>query len=731
MTQPGPDPRRTLAYLADVPVDAVKGVGPARRKHFEKVGVRTVADLLLMPPRRYLDRSQIVPIAAAPVGEEVTVGGVVERFHKRRISRGRTMVEATVRDDTAALRAVWFNPYLVLEVGEEVALSGTVEPYRGSLQMKSPDVDRLSRSGARTTGRILPVYPSVPRMKAMELRSAMENAINRSVPVADVVPVDVLDAHDLVDRTFAVMSIHFPDDIRHVAPARKRLVFDEFLRIQMALRARAHDEYETQTGVENSVRGPLLDRYLSSLPFTLTADQRAALDEILEDMAAGTPLHRLLQGEVGSGKTVVVVAAILTSVESGHQAAFMAPTEVLANQHYLSTTLALADAAMAPVTGDDAATGTVSLFGAESLATRPVRVALFTSKRVLVNFRDGDVHRATALAWLADGTIDIAFGTHALIQPDVEFRSLGITVVDEQHRFGVEQRVTLRDRDRVDGVPDLLLMTATPIPRTFVMALYGDLDVSTIRSMPPGRSPVVTEALEIGAASEAAVDGILRDVADRGNQAFVVCPLVAPSDSVEARSATDEHRRLSLSLDGVRVGLLHGQMSSADKAETMARYRAGDIDVLVATTVIEVGIDVPNAATMVVWNAERFGLSQLHQLRGRVGRGEIPGRCVLVADAATDDGRRRIEAMTRTTDGFRLAEIDLEIRGHGTLFGATQSGAGDLRFGDLLRDVDLIEAASDVARHAVAADRTSRLVTEVLAEFEALFGADDEWLVKS
>lgn len=731
MTQPGPDPRRTLAYLAHIPVDEVKGVGSAKRKRLEQASIRTVADLLLTPPRRYLDRSQMSPIGTAPIGEELTIGGEVLSYSRRKISRGRTMIQARVGDGTGEVGVVWFNPYITLAVGEEVALSGTIEPYGRSLQMKAPALDRLRDERTRVTGAVIAVYPSVPGMKSAQFRAAMENAVRRSVPIAEVVPEDVLDAYDLVDRTFAIGSIHFPDRLADVGPARKRLVFDEFLRIQMALRARAHDDYETQVGVENSVRGPLLERYVASLPFDLTSDQSRALDEILADMAAGTPLHRLLQGEVGSGKTVVVIAAILTSIESGHQAAFMAPTEVLATQHYLSTTVALADASMAPIAGDDAATGTAPLFGTEPLATRPVRVALFTSKRVLVNFVDGEVDRGRALTWLADGTIDLAFGTHALIQPDLDFHSLGITVVDEQHRFGVEQRVTLRDRDRRGGVPDLLLMTATPIPRTFVMALYGDLDVSTIVTMPPGRLPVDTRSLELGPGTDSVIDAMIREDVESGRQVFVVCPLVAPSDSIDARSATEEFDRLRVSLAGISVGLLHGQLASTDKADAMAAFRRGDIDVMVATTVIEVGIDVPNAALMIVWNAERFGLSQLHQLRGRVGRGSERARCVLVADVATDEARRRIGAMVDTTDGFRLAEVDLEIRGHGTIFGASQSGAGDLRFGDLLRDAELVAAASDVARRAVAANRHGRMVDEILAEFEAFVGTSDEWLGKS
>jgi ATP-dependent DNA helicase RecG len=678
-----------------------------------------------------LDRSQLFDIAAAPLGDEVTVGGTVEAFSKRRISRGRTMVEATISDGTSRLKAVWFNPYISLLQGEEVALSGKIERFRGSLQMKGPDVDRLSGPQSLVTGRVVPVYGTLGGLSGARVRSAVANAVRRSIPVDDPIPVDLLDRLDLVTRSFALERIHFPEALSDVAPARRRLVFDEFLRIQMALKVRAHDEFETQRGVANSVRGPLLDRYLEALPYALTADQASALDDILDDMAAPTPLHRLLQGEVGSGKTVVVIAAMLTSVESGHQAAVMAPTEVLATQHYLGTVRSLREAGLAPSPFGDDATGPASLFSEAGTADRPVRVGLFTSSQVLVNTHHGPVDRSQGLAWLADGTIDIAFGTHALIQPDVTFSSLGVTVVDEQHRFGVEQRVSLRDRDIGEGVPDLLLLTATPIPRTFVMALYGDLDVSTIRTMPPGRSPVTTHAVALDDAADEIVDRAVAEEAATGRQVFVVCPLVDPSEKIAARSAVEEHERMTASLPGLSIGLLHGQMSSEDKAEVMERMRAGELQVLVATTVIEVGIDIPNASLIVVWNTERFGLSQLHQLRGRVGRGEHRASCLLVADETTDDAHRRVGAMVSTNDGFALAEVDLEIRGHGTLFGSSQSGVGDLRFGDLLRDAELIEIAADAARDAVAADRSSPFVRHIMDECRLFLGDAVEWLGRS
>ena len=596
--------------------------------------------------------------------------------------------------------------------------------------MKSPDVDCLNRNTTQKTGRVVPIYPQLANLKHYEVAQAVDNAVRRSVPIVEVVPATVLDEHNLVDRTFAFTSIHLPSDLSDVPPARRRLVFDEFLRIQMALRVRAYDDYESQAGVSNSVRGVLFDRYLAALPFSLTPDQESALEAITGDMAGPAPLHRLLQGEVGSGKTVVVIAAMLTSVESGHQAAVMAPTEVLATQHYLGTERSLRVAGLAPSEFADDAMGTVSLFEDPDAPDRPVRIGLFTSSRVSVNFTAGDVSREQGLAWLADGTIDIAFGTHALIQPDVDFHSLGITVVDEQHRFGVEQRVILRDRDSAQGVPDLLLMTATPIPRTFVMALYGDLEVSTIRTLPPGRMPTTTSAVPLQGA-EPAVEDAIGEAVEAGRQVFVVCPLVEPSGKIEARSAVSEFTRLSDTLPDLRVELLHGQMKAEEKAEVMEGFRVGDIDVLVATTVIEVGIDVPNATLMVVWNAERFGLSQLHQLRGRVGRGAHAGTCLLVADDSTDDATTRIEAMVATNDGFELAEVDVEVRGAGTIFGSSQSGAGDLRFGDVLRDAELIELAAGVARSAVETDRQSDFVDKIMEEVHLFVGDRESWLAKS
>jgi len=721
MTGSAPVPR-TLGYLDDIPVGMVKGVGPVASRKLEAINVGTVARLLLHTPRRYLDRSQLFDIKAAPIGEEVTIGGVVESFDKIRISGGRTMVKVRVSDGTSTLDCVWFNPYMRAVVGTEVLLAGKIELFRGRRQMTSPDMQQYGKEDALLTERVVPIHQGVGGLRLSDLRKSVSNALARSLPMADVLSAEQRKELNLVDRTAAFRQIHFPNELREIGPARKRLIFDEFLRIQMVLKAREHDEYISHRGVSNVETGELTTRFVEHFPFELTASQQDAIAAIKTDMVADTPMHRLLHGEVGSGKTIVVVVALLASVEGGHQGAVMAPTEVLATQHYLGTEQILRDAQMAPSEADRAAGGTMALFGERDAVTRPVRIGLFTGSRVTVNFVRGDVSRKQGLAWLEDGTIDIAFGTQALIQQDVNMRSLGLAVVDEQHRFGVEQRVRLRPVRDDGAVPDLLLMTATPIPRTLAMVQYGDLKVSAITEMPKGRIPVKTVSVSEGSEGDQKVDREVTAHLASGGQVFIVCPLIEASDKIEARSAISEFERVSASLPHARVALLHGQMSSQDKAETMRRFRDHELDVLVSTTVIEVGIDVPNATLIVVRSAERFGLSQLHQLRGRVGRGDQPSTCVLVVDASTDDAAARISAMLESNDGYVLAERDLEIRGQGKVFGESQSGAADLRLGDILRDVDLLDQAAAVASEAVANNRDSAFVEEVLDEARRFLG---------
>ena len=695
-------PGRSLAYLATVPIEEVKGLSGRRGAALRAAGLETVTDLLLHTPRRYLDRSTIRPIAEAPVGEEVTVVGRVQQIRSRRVRRGLIIVEASVADDSGVLAVTWFNQgYRVgqLPAGTEVVLSGKLERFRGRLQVASPVVEVLSEDEeSLTTGRVVPVHPAVAEVSAAHLRRAVRNALRRSQPVDDPVPARVRARRALADRAAAIEAIHFPPDLRSVAPARRRLVYDEFLRIQLALALAKAAKESRALGVAHRGDGSLGERFVAALPYALTGAQRRVIAEISRDMAAPHPMHRLLQGEVGSGKTVVAVAALLVAVEDGHQGAVMAPTEVLAGQHYLAISGLLRDAGLGPVETD--VSGTEDLFTDPSPDGPSATVVLLTGSQVACSGMP-DARREDVVTMIADGRADIVVGTHALIQEGVRFRGLSAAVVDEQHRFGVGQRVRLKEQAG-EVEPDLLIMTATPIPRTLSMTLYGDLDVSILDELPPGRTPIETVAVTSGG-----LDAVWRDVeveARAGRQAFVVCPLVEDSPKVEAASATDWYERLGSSLPGLRVALIHGQLRPDEKRAVMDAMRAGTVDLLVATTVIEVGIDIPNATTMVILDADRFGLSQLHQLRGRVGRGRHRGRCVLVADPTTDDGAARIAAMLETNDGFVLAERDLEIRGQGSVFGDRQSGIGDLRLGDILRDTELLVDARTDAFELVVSD---------------------------
>jgi ATP-dependent DNA helicase RecG len=720
----------TLSRLTEVDVAEVNSLGGSRAAVLAKAGIVTVADLLHHVPRRYIDRSHNDTIASIPRGIEVTVVGEIRSVNARRIPKRKLMiVEAVVADDTASIKAVWFNqPFRERQLtkGAEVALSGVVEFFNGGLQMKSPETDFLDSSlESLRTGRIVPIHPRVGDIKPGVMRRAIHNALQRSKPMVDTIPGESLERLSLIEREQAYDQIHFPETMEQVAAARDRLAFDELYRLELALALQKRRQILDSTGIAHKPTGELADRFLEGLPFILTGAQQSVLEEVTADLGLGHPMHRLLQGEVGSGKTVVAVATLLKGVEGGWQGAIMAPTEVLAGQHYQSVTALLAQAGLSPdPLGPMSDLGMESLFASDGPA---VHMALLTGSTAVANYRD-DITRDRLLADVASGQVDVLVGTHALIQEGVHFARLGVAVVDEQHRFGVAQRVLLKEKaDEVD--PDLLIMTATPIPRTLGMTIYGDLDMSMIREMPPGRTPVETTVISPGQESMA-WDAVRAAVAE-GRQAFVVCPLVEDSPKVEAASAVAEHERLSRLLSDLRVGLIHGQLRSAEKDHVMGEFRSGEIDVLVATTVIEVGIDVPNATVMVIEDADRFGLSQLHQLRGRVGRGLYPGACILIADPTTDEGEQRLAAIASTTDGFVLAEEDLKIRGQGTVFGARQSGMADLRFADVIRDVDLLVAARRDAFALVDRDPDLGGHTELALEVRAMLGDAVEWLFHS
>jgi len=705
----------TLRELRDKPVSALRAVGPRLEPQLAELGIVTVLDLLEHYPRRYHDRTSVADIANLAVGQEATVTGELKKVSVRRPRQRRPIVELELFDGTSYLRLTFFNQEYraKLEVGTEVSVFGRVELYRGRRQMVNPALDVLGKHGDATTGVLLPVYPQSGKagIHSWQLRRLVAQALERTKPrgFADPLDDDLRAARGLVDRTTAYWRVHQPASLDDAHVARARLAFDEFLRIQVRLVARRRAIEAERTGIEHRVDGPVLAAFRARLPFALTAAQERAIADIEGDLARPAPMHRLLQGEVGSGKTVVALGALLVAVQGGHQGAFLAPTEVLAEQHEL-TLRSLVDGVM--VSAPD-----------QLLAERPVHVALLTG-------RTPAAERRRLADGLRAGSVDIVVGTHALLEEGVSFPNLGLAVIDEQHRFGVEQRDVLRGKG---DDPDVLVMTATPIPRTAAMLLYGDLDKSELRELPAGRPPVETLLVGPSPLERTAVYDRLRAEVDAGRQAYVVCPLVEGSERVVATAATTEYERLATEeLAGLRLGLLHGQLPSADKEAVMARFRARELDVLVATTVIEVGVDVPNATVMVVEDADRFGLLQLHQLRGRIGRGAHPSWCYLLADPTTPEGRARLEAMRDTTDGFELAERDLEIRGAGAVFGERQSGFSDLKLGRLPRDEPIVVESRQLAEQLLDADPELADHVALRDEFEDLYPEDAaDFLFKS
>jgi ATP-dependent DNA helicase RecG len=705
---------RRLAQLAQLDVDELKGVGAKRKAALGEMEIETVLDLLTHYPRRYLDRTYQSSIADLRVGEEAMIEAAVKRTRSRRTRQRRTLVEVDLFDGTSYLRCTFFNqPYRArqLKEGTSAVFFGKVDVYRGRRQMTNPVVDFV---GDRT-GRIVPLYPQSEKgLNTWELRDLMREALTRAGDFADPLPEEWRERLDVVDRTWAFGHVHEPESMGAAQKARARLVLDELLRLQLTLVMRKRALERAAKGIDHVVEGELVRRFHEALPFALTGAQKDAMAEIAADLAGPHPMHRLLQGDVGAGKTVVAVTALLVGVQGGHQGALMAPTEVLAEQHDLAVRDLLRDLAV-PADG-------TSLF-----TERPLRVELLTHRTTAKE-------RARIVDGLARGEVDILIGTHALLTEQVDFSDLGVVVIDEQHKFGVEQRATLRGKgSTIDGtVPDVLVMTATPIPRTAAMTVYGDLDVTVLGELPPGRTPVHTQWLR-GAIEEESAYRRVRDEVAAGRQAYVVCPLVEGSDKIAARAATEECERLSRDVfPDLRVGLLHGQMRGRDKEAVMSAFRDGGLDVLVATTVIEVGVDVPNATVMLIEDADHFGMAQLHQLRGRVGRGADQSWCYLLGEATTPESEARLEAMERTSDGFELAEVDLEIRGEGTVLGTRQKGRSDLKLASLRRDREWVARARDVAFAIVDADPNLRDNGLLAEEIRLLIDDDEaEFLFKS
>ena len=672
----GPGPHRwprprsaPLPERLEASVEGLQGVGPTLRRRLAKIGIERIGDLVWQGPRRYERPVPTKRISELFGDEEAVIEGVVRSFSSRR--RGRLKIlTARVADDTGEIKATWFNQPWVeskLAPGATVRLRG--RSNRFGFNVSSYDLD-----GDEETADFAPVYPATEDLSQKKLRDLRAQALRLVLDVGDPLPAAVREREQLAARPDALLALHRPRAQIEAETGRGTLAFEELLVLQLALLRQAAAREEAWADPLASP-GDLARRYREVLPFTLTSDQERALGEIDGDLARTTPMQRLLQGDVGSGKTVVALYALLRAVECGRQGALMAPTETLAEQHALTL---------------------------EDLCSElGVRVSLLTSS---LRARE----HAAARQLIASGDAQIVVGTHALIQKEVDFHDLAVAVVDEQHRFGVGQRSAL-----VEGrSPHVLHMTATPIPRTLALTVYGDLETSELTVLPANRKPIVTAWVGEERSSEAYTR--LRRHLDNGRQAYVVCPLIEESETRVARAAEAEAERLrSGELRDYRVGCLHGRLRPGDRRALMAQFKAGEIDVLVATTVIEVGVDVPNATIMIVQEADRFGLAQLHQLRGRVGRGAEQSYCLLVSrprEELTETAAERLEAMVATTDGFELAERDLEIRGEGQLLGARQSGFSDLRFVRLRRDQDLVRRAREAAR---ALDDEGPLADEV------------------
>ena len=702
----------TLGELKERPVTDLHGVSSKKAEMLEKIEVSSVLDLITVYPRRYIDRSKQTTITDLTVGEEGMVLVAVSKVLTRRMRNRRSLVEVTVKDETGRMKLVFFNqPWRSKQLTEdkELVIFGRLDLYQGNKQMTNPLVDLV---GDRT-GRIVAVYPQseVAGVQSWDLDALVAEALRRVMKVRgfeDPVPKEIRKSYRLVDRSTAFLQIHRPGSMQEVAEARRRLVFDELLRIQLELVQRKVQLERSTKGISHNVSGFLTAAFLEQLPYTLTDAQKRVIDEILTDLKKDLPMHRLLQGDVGSGKTVVAVTALLSAVQGGHQGAFMAPTEVLAEQHFLG----ISDLLENMNVEDDSTL----------LGQRPLRVELLTSSA-------SSNQRKLIVEKLANGGVDIVVGTHALIQDEISFSSLGVVVIDEQHRFGVDQRAALREKQSDGMAPDVLVMTATPIPRTAAMTVYGDLDVSILDEMPLGRTSIETFWIK---EEQAAWDSIRGEVKE-GRQAYVVCPLIDESDSLNVRSAEETFTRLSEEVfSDLRVELLHGRIKPNEKNKVMEKFRQGETDILIATTVIEVGVDVPNATVMVVLDAYRFGIAQLHQLRGRVGRGSSPSTCFLVGEAGTVVGEERLKALVQTTDGFELAEVDLELRGEGTIMADRQKGRNDLRLASLRKDREWVEIAREVATDIVSEDPDLNSYIGLRNEISTVLQeSDGEYLLKS
>jgi ATP-dependent DNA helicase RecG len=702
---------------------------PAHEVLEGSLGIRTVGQLLHHYPRRYIDRSQVARISDLRVGQPATVIARVKRVAKRQTRRRQTMVTVTLYDGSGYLDLAFFNqPWIasLYKEGHELAVSGVVQRYGGRLQLANQEVELLKGDEADLvhTGRITPVHRATEGISTRTIRELVYRALEQLPALPDPMPAEVVAAEALQPFDAAIRRIHFPSSQEELAAARERLKFDELFTLELGVAFRKHRVGSAEPGVSHRPEEPLTERLLETIPFEPTAAQRRAMREVGEAMARPRPMNLLLQGDVGSGKTLVALHAALLAIGSGHQAAIMAPTEVLAGQHFRSMAALLGPFGAVPyleLAGrPDDSQGSLFGGGPGGAAQASVTYALLTAS---VTGKD----RTRLLDGVANGDVDLVVGTHALVQEGVAFRDLSLAVIDEQHRFGVHQRMALKGKG---GSPDVLIMTATPIPRTLALTYYGDLDVVVLDEMPAGRQPVETRIARSAEERRRAYQLVRREV-EAGHQAFVVCAAIDEANKTEVRAAEAEARRLAEEVfPDLSVQVLHGRMRPADKERVMEAFRTGEHHLLISTTVIEVGVDVPNATVMLVENAERFGLAQLHQLRGRIGRGAHASYCVLFDGSKVDneEARARLEAMVRTTDGFELADEDLRLRGEGTLFDVRQSGMPDLKLARLADDLELVRRARERAFAIVEADPELSEHPALLLELRSRFDRSIDWL---
>jgi ATP-dependent DNA helicase RecG len=652
--------------LSEIPIQFVKGVGPSKANLLANLGITTVEDLLYLFPNRYEDRSQFTPIAMVQVGVTQTICGQVVSCRRNFYSKNGA-VEAVITDKSGKISCVWFNqPYLhkIFKEGQEVVLYGRVDVFNKHLQMVVPDFELINiEDRSLNMGRIVPIYPLTKGITQRYLRKLIDACLDLYAPqLQDIVPDKIRKKHHLNPIAQGIRHIHFPSEIAHQQQAIDRIAFEEFFLFQICVILRRLNLVQ-KIGIIHQIKDSLVEQYKNAFPFKLTGAQNRAIAEISLDMAQSRPMLRMIQGDVGSGKTVVAFFGCVAAIVNKKQSAIMAPTEILAQQHYLNFQKLLG-------------------YGPFSNLKVALLISSIPAKEKKVIYQR-----------LKEGDINLIIGTHALLEETIAFKNLSFVVIDEQHKFGVNQRALLTDKG---SNPDILIMTATPIPRTLCLTLYGDLDVSVINELPPGRGTIKTYHFPM--AKSQAVYQKVRELVLKGTQAYIIYPLVDESEKLDLKAAKDMFVHLQKhEFQSLRMGLVHGQMNRQESDEVMEKFKKHELDILVATTILEVGIDIPNANVMVIEHAERFGLSQLHQLRGRIGRSAQNAMCVLLGDPLTQEGKLRMEAIVQTTDGFKIAEQDLKIRGPGHYFGRHQHGLNELRMSNPITQIEVLEKAREDA----------------------------------